>query len=201
MFLDDYSFLAKAYIKLYEVCFDKHWLDLARKITDYAIINFYDKESGFFFYTAVGKNGLVIRKIEILNNVVPSSVAVMGEVLYALGIFFENENYLEKYSGMVAKITPKVKEWITSSPQWGCLLGINEYNNYEVAIMGTDAMKLNSELQNNYLPTCLFMGGMKEDLPLLENKLADNGTFIYVCSNKVCKMPEKDAAKALQKIK
>jgi uncharacterized protein YyaL (SSP411 family) len=70
-----------------------------------------------------------------------------------------------------------------------------------VAIMGKDAQQKNIEIQQNYLPECIFMGSTnKEDLPLLENKLSENNTFIYVCTNKTCKLPVEEVSRALQQI-
>ena len=41
----------------------------------------------------------------------------------------------------------------------------------------------------------------KEDLPLLENKLPENRTLIYVCTNRVCKKTVENVAEALTQIK
>ncbi|WMN12109.1 hypothetical protein QYS49_32460 [Marivirga salinae] len=45
------------------------------------------------------------------------------------------------------------------------------------------------------------MGGEKENLPLLENKLSKVNTMIYVCRNKTCKLPVKKVGKAFGQIK
>jgi len=200
-FMDDYALLAKAYASLYEVTFDKHWLSLSTKLTDYSIANFYDNKTGLFYYTSAGSEKLAARKFEILNNVIPSSNAVMGEVLFVLGTLLENESYLQKSTSMMTKIAGKLEETIAYSPEWGYLAGLIAHNNYEVAIMGSDALQKNSEMQRNYLPNSLFMGGMEENLPLLENKLPGKGTLIYVCTNKTCRLPVSDTRSALQQIK
>jgi len=200
-FLDDYALLAKACIGLYEVTFDKHWLLLSTRLTDYSITNFYDSKSGLFYYTSAGSEKLAARKIEILNNMIPSSNAVMGEVLFVLGTLLENKDYLQKSSSMMAKIANRLGEAIAYSPEWGYLAGLVAHNNYEVAIMGSEALQKNSEMQKNYLPNSLFMGGMEENLPLLENKLPGKGTLIYVCTNKTCRLPVSEVSKALQQIK
>jgi uncharacterized protein YyaL (SSP411 family) len=44
------------------------------------------------------------------------------------------------------------------------------------------------------------MGGTDENLPLLENKLPADKTLIYVCTNKVCKLPVEETGRALQQI-
>jgi uncharacterized protein YyaL (SSP411 family) len=72
----------------------------------------------------------------------------------------------------------------------------------EVAIMGKQAIKKNLELQKKYLPGMINMGSVnEEDLPLLENKLQEDKTLIYVCTNRTCKMPVEDVEKALKLIK
>ncbi|MEI9942987.1 MAG: thioredoxin domain-containing protein [Chitinophagaceae bacterium] len=201
-FLDDYALLAKAYIKLYQVSFDKHWLSLAQKITDYAISNFYDGQTGMFYYTSTASGKLAVRKIEILDNVIPSSNAVMGEVLFSLNIYFENNSYLQKSSEMLSKTAGKLESLTSYYSQWCYLAGLFAFGTYEVAIMGRDARQKNEEIQKNYLPKCVFLGGTdEENLPLLENKLAGSRTLIYVCTNKTCKLPVEDVAKALQQIK
>jgi uncharacterized protein YyaL (SSP411 family) len=144
---------------------------------------------------------LILRKTEILNNVIPSSNAVMGEVLFSLGTLFQKDDYLQKCSLMMSKMAGKTGSVIIGSPEWGNLAGLISHPNYEIAIMGKDALQKNSELQKNYLPACLFMGGEEENLPLLENKLSGENTLIYVCTNKACKRPVKDVTEALQQIK
>jgi uncharacterized protein YyaL (SSP411 family) len=43
------------------------------------------------------------------------------------------------------------------------------------------------------------MGGAEEgDLPLLQNKLVPGQTTIYVCQNKVCKLPVTSVTEALK---
>jgi uncharacterized protein YyaL (SSP411 family) len=200
-FLDDYAMLAKAYIQLYQITFNKHWLSLAKKITDYAIANFYDDKGGIFYYTSAGSEKLVIRKTEILDNSIPSANAIMAEVLYSLNIFFENNDYIEKSILMLSRAAKKMQAMISYNSQWCYLAGMFSYGTYEIAIMGKDAHQKNIELQKNYLPKCLFMGETNEEnLPLLENKLPENNTLIYVCTNKTCKLPVNEVSRALQQI-
>ena len=82
-------------------------------------------------------------------------------------------------------------------------LMLNYTNDYfEVAISGKDAVTKLSQLQSYYLPNILIAGAPKESkLPLLENRFSDNQTYIYVCVNKACKMPEKEVSKVVAKIK
>jgi uncharacterized protein YyaL (SSP411 family) len=200
-FLDDYAWLAKAYMRLYQVTFDKEWLMHADKIVSYALANFYDSGSGLFYYTAANSSGLVVRKMEITDNVIPSSNATMAELLHKLGTCLENKNYLDKCTQMWYKMAGKMYPMTSYYAHWCYLAGLLSYGTSEVAIMGKDAIKKNTELQKYYLPDCLFMGSTdKEDLPLLEKKLPDAQTLIYVCTNKECKFPVDDVMKAKAQI-
>jgi len=82
-------------------------------------------------------------------------------------------------------------------------LMLNYTNNYfEVAICGKDGLSKTSELQSYYLPNILIAGSTKESsLPILENRFLPNETYIYVCVNKACKMPETDVAVTVSKIR
>ncbi len=200
-FLDDYAFLAKAYIQLYEVSFDTHWVMLAEKLVAYALENFYDQPKDIFYYTSRSSGNLAVRKVELFSNVLPSPNAVMGENLIKLSILLDKNEYAEISRRLLTRRLEKLEEIVPFSSQWGWLAGLNSYGYNEVVIMGNDANKRNRELQQHYLPACTFMGGMEENLPLLENKLPAVGTLIYVCSNKTCKMPVAEVSRALEQLK
>ncbi len=53
-------------------------------------------------------------------------------------------------------------------------------------------------MQRNYLPNAIFLGGATEgNLQLLENKLIEGETRIYVCQDKICKLPVTEVEQAL----
>jgi len=201
-FLDDYALLSKAYIRLYQLTFDKHSLDLSKQLADYTIKNFYDASSGMFFYTENHSDKNIIRKIELTDNTVPSSNATIAEVLYTLGIYFDNEQYTEKSKQMLSKLYQQLqKDGTNFYASWCFLTGMFSYGTNEVAIVGKEAQNINLELQKNYLPVSLFMGSANEEnLPLLEGKKIDNQTWIYVCTNKTCKRPVTETVSALSQL-
>jgi len=201
-FLDDYAWVARAFIRLYQVCFDKHWLDLARQVTEYASANFYDPHSGMFYYTGAGQSNLPIRKMEIVDNEIPSSNAIVAGVLYELGVYFEDRAYADKCAKMFSSVSKRISTMPAYYAHWCSIAGMFSYGTYEIAVMGEEANKKNQELQRNYLPTCFFMGGSdEENLPLLKDKLQDDKTLIYVCTNKTCKKPAEATAEALRQIR
>lgn len=199
-FLDDYAFLAKAFIQLYQATFDIHWLNQAKSLTDYAITHFQDKKTGMFFYTSNQSESLIARKTEISDNVIPASNSEMAKVLYQLGEYFDEPSYIEQSKKMVGFTIPKISTQGPYYANWGMLLGLMTYKPFEIAIMGSDAQQKNEAMQKEYLPTAFFMGGQKENLPLLAYKNTQGNTLIYVCKNKTCKYPVEKVADALQQI-
>jgi len=199
--LDDYALLAKAFIYLYQATFDVHWLDRARTITDYAVAHFRDVRSGLFYYVSDDAENLVARKMELADNVIPASNSVLAEVLYLLGEYYESDTYIRLSRTMLDQVA---KQMTIDGPyyaNWASLTGLIGYQPYEIAIVGEEAIAKSRKLLTHYIPTGIFMGGKSENLPLLKNKVVKGRTIIYVCRNKVCKLPEEDVAKAMQQLK
>ena len=197
-FLDDHGWTAYAFIRLYQAGFEIHWLELAKKITDRSIENFYNKETGLFYYTAANDNSLVVRKTETNDDVIPSSNSVMANVLYSLGIVYNDSVYMDISKSMLKAMDDRLQTFPVYHAQWVSLAALFSHGTYEVALMGKDAIEKNKELQKKYLPNAVIMGETdEENLPLLEQKLPENKTLIYVCTNRVCKKPVENVSDAL----
>ncbi len=200
-FLDDYALLARAFIYLYQATFDIYWLDKARALTEYAVTHFRDNQSGMFYYTSDESENLIARKMELADNVIPASNSVLAEVIFLLGQYYSLDSYNQIAVSMLNQVTDAIATAGPHYANWASLLGMITYQPYEVAVMGEDALKKSNEMLRYYIPTAIFMGGKTANLPLLENKLVAGRTIIYVCRNKVCKMPEENVKKAMAQLK
>jgi uncharacterized protein YyaL (SSP411 family) len=202
-FLEDYVLLARAFIRLYELTFDKHWLLTAKKIIDYSSSHFYDSKSGLFFYTSDHSDSAVIRKVNMLDDVLPASNAVMAEDLYLLNVYFEDDAYGNRCDSMMSRLYDPMRRNETSRfMSWCMLAGMLSFGGDEVVVTGPAALSKNLALQKNYLPISHFMGSEKEEnLPLLVGKVAGNRTMIYVCTNRTCKRPVEDVDSALKQVR
>lgn len=198
-FLDDYAWTAAAFVRLYEVSFDDHWLLLAKKITDYAVTNFLDTKSGLFFYSKKQALGTGLRKIDIADGDTPSPNALMAKLLRSLGKVFDDTVYINRSDRMLAAVADKISAAPIYHMQWCSEAGRLTAKSYEVVITGKDALQRNRELQLSYLPTSIIAGstGRQDTYPLLKDKWVAGKTFIYVCTNNTCKKPEEETAKAL----
>jgi uncharacterized protein YyaL (SSP411 family) len=200
-FLDDYAFLANAFIQLYQATFDFQWLNDSRKLADYALLHFQDSSSGFFYYTSDESQKLIARKMEIPDQVIPSSNAMMTEVLFKLGTYFSNDSYLKTSWAMLGNLPSDSFQNGPYYAKWASVMGLAGREPYEIAIVGADTKSKSKDLMKNFLPDVLLLGGNTENLPLLENKLVSGKTIIYVCRNKVCKLPVQEVEQALLQLK
>ncbi|MEX2232574.1 MAG: thioredoxin domain-containing protein [Cyclobacteriaceae bacterium] len=201
-FLDDYAFLSRAFIHLYQITFDIHWLESARLVADFAIDHFRDPETGMFYYTSDLAESLIVRKMEITDNVMPSSNSVLAEVLFLLGEYFQESSYSAKAGMMLNHILPdRIKTSPVFYANWARVAGLFVYQPFEVAVLGISALEKSRDIQEHYNPLAIFLGGTVDNLPLLENKYVDGKTIIYVCRNRICKLPVEDVAKALEQLR
>ncbi len=201
-FLDDYAFMISALINYYQVSFNENYLQKANSLTQYVEQHFFDKSSGMFFYTDDQHSNLIARKMEVSDNVIPSSNSEMAKNLLLLGLYFENKNYEDQSAQLVKNVMDDVKKNLGYYSNWAQVMALQVKPPYEVAIVGNDWQKKLSALQKNYLPNTIFLGGNNEGtIPLLQNKLIQGKTMIYVCENKTCQRPVEEIAAALKQIK
>lgn len=201
-FLDDYAFMISALINYYQVSFKESYLQKANNFTKYTQQHFFDKASGMFFYTDDQHSNLIARKMEVADNVIPSSNSEMAKNLLQLSLFFENKNYEDESAQLVKNVIDDIKKNVGYYSNWALVMALQVRPIYEVAITGKDWKEKLSTIQSHYLPGCIFLGGETEgNLALLQNKLIEGKTMIFVCENKTCQRPVEDVDAALKQIK
>ncbi|MEJ1239226.1 thioredoxin domain-containing protein [Chryseolinea sp. T2] len=200
-FLDDYAFLCRALIKLYQSTFDIAYLNRARLLADYVLSNFRDEHTGLFYYSLNKSTQQLAKKIETADEVIPSSNAVFAEALFLLGEYYQDQRYQKTSAHMVDVMSAMLTGQGPFYASWAKLKGLGESDPYEVAIVGPEAGTRRDELMKAYLPTVVISGGEEENLPLLENKKVSGKTMIYVCRNKVCKFPVEEVVEAVRQLK
>ena len=199
-FLDDYAVTIDAFTALYQVTFDEAWLQEAKTLADYTLQHFFDKEASMFYYTSDIDPPLITRKKVVSDNVIPASNSVMAKYLYTLGLYFYDQDFLKTAKQMMHNVNEQVVQ--TDQPNfysnWCDLYSLLVNPPYEVAIMGPNYETIQKELSSQYLPNAILLGGPEEGtLELLQDKLQEGETYIYVCQNKVCKFPVQTVAEAI----
>ncbi|MCH9022305.1 MAG: thioredoxin domain-containing protein, partial [Planctomycetes bacterium] len=179
--------------------FDIIWLERAVKLSDYTIAHFYDEERKLFRYKSDLDEALIVSKFPVNDNVIPSGNSVMANNLFVLGNLFYEEmpGYLEMANGMLQVVAAGFKENPYYYYGWMPVFYSNVNGFYEIAIVGDDYALTRKSMQSHYIPDAIYLGGSDDsELSLLNDKLVEGRTYIYVCQNKFCKLPVDDPEKA-----
>ena len=199
-FLDDYAFVIEAFISLYKATFDEKWLSEAMNLTHYSLSHFYDSNSGMFYYTSDLDPALIARKMELSDNVIPSSNSTLAKNLFQLGHYFYKDDFIEKAKIMLSNVKQNIMDIGIYGANWDILMLWCAVEPFEVAIVGKNSEKLRTEIESHFLANIILSGGSSESkLPILEGKYVENETLIYICKNKACYQPVNNVTDALEK--
>lgn len=200
-YLDDYAFVIDAFIAVYQITFDEHWLQHAEHLTNYVVDNFYDPEEGFFHYTSE-ESRLIARKKELFDNVIPASNSAMAKNLYRLSILLDRNEYKDMSERMMNRILKILDTDPAYLSNWAILYMEMMQPHVEVAILGEQCKTYGKIILSHYTPNRLIAGTEKEStLPLLKDRNAVGGkTTVYVCFDKACKMPVHTIEAALEQL-
>ncbi|NHF58339.1 thioredoxin domain-containing protein [Flavobacteriaceae bacterium TP-CH-4] len=189
-YLEDYATIIDAYIGLYEVSFDEHWLLRAKQYTDYCERNFKDVKSGLFFFTNKQDDFVIRRTLEITDNVVPASNSMMAKNLFKLSRFFPNEGFGDSTVQMLRNVQDNFTKNAQGHANWLQLVLYMNQPFYEVALVGDFYQEKANEIRRNYLPYTLFAGtGSGSELALLKNRQVEGITQFYICQHGSCQLP------------
>lgn len=200
-FLEDYAFTIEAFLALYQCTGHEEWLNFSKQLCDYTIRHFYDRQSGMFWFTSDEDSPLIARKTELSDNVVPASCSQMARNLWALSKFYLDKKYEEMSLKMLHNITDELLHYGPGYSNWGLLLLEAIQPFHEIAIVGKNVDELFLSLQKHYHPNGIFaLSKQPSSLPLLENRLVEGKTLIYVCRNNTCGLPAESTEDALKQL-
>ena len=196
-FLEDYAFTIEAFLQLYQATYDTKWLEYSEQLIKYCNDHFYDSESGMYYFTSNLDAPLVARKMEVFDNVIPSSSSTMANNLFLLSEFLENEDYLQRSEVQLNNVKDGMAQYGAGHSNWANLMMKFTKPFYQIAIVGKDAKQKTLDLNGFYHPNKLYIGSDEEsNMPLLKDKFVDGKTMIYVCQNKSCLLPTPSHIKA-----
>ncbi len=201
-YLEDYAAVIDGFIGLYEVSFQYKWLQKAKDLTEYCLSNYYDQESGLFYFTSENDDYIIRRTLETGDNVIPSSNSMMYKNLLKLSRLFMDTEYDEKAQLMISQMQERTVKHPESHGNWMHAYLYSTLPYYEVAIVGEGFGDVRAMLQSNYLPNAVFAGTPNEgEIDILKNRYSESKTLIYICLQGTCKLPLEDASEALLQLR
>ena len=201
-FLEDYAAIGLGAIALYELTFDRAWLERARQLCDAAIEWFWDEPANAFFDTARDAEELVTRPRDFTDNATPSGTSLVVELLLKLGDIFGDEELTRRGRLVLETIAEPMARYPLA---FGHALGaadMSVHGAIEVALIGSpdaaDFSTLAKTVNETFVPSLVLAAGAPGDaapIALLHERPALNArATAYVCRGFVCDRPVNDAA-------
>ena len=194
-FIDDYALTISAFIKLYDATRIKRYLNIARKLTEESIKLFYNKKENLFNFNGKENEKLIADKIEIFDNVIPSSNSVMFNNLLLMGKYYNDKLYQNIYNDMSFKLKKFLNNYEYLS-NWIYTNQINQIGINEIQIISNEKNLngLTKKINSWYAPNKIF------SIESTENLKTNQKLSFIICRNYVCGKPLKDLKSLKNKI-
>jgi uncharacterized protein YyaL (SSP411 family) len=183
-------------LAVYELTFDRMWLERARRLADEILARFWDDDAHALFDTAADAESLVTRPRDVTDNATPSGTSLAIELLLKLGDVLAEGVYSERGRYLLETIAEPMARYPNA---FGHALGAADLavrGAIEVAITGDPSDErfkaLAAAVAQRYLPSLVLAGGMEGDgIALLEGRGTEVPTA-YVCRAYACDAPTTD---------
>ncbi|KAL5473990.1 hypothetical protein EMCRGX_G028560 [Ephydatia muelleri] len=209
-FADDYAFLIRALLDLYEAGYDQQWLKLAVSLQDKQNELFWDEKKGGYFNSTSLDPSILLRLKEDQDGAEPNPNSVSVQNLWRLAALVDKQEYKEMSKKVMAAFSGLLGEHPVVLPEMLCAL-INHYQSpKQIILVGEkDSDDLNAMIrcvQHLYIPnkvTIVHHPGehsyLTERLSVLcSMKMQERRATAYVCQNYVCTQPISDVGQLAQ---
>ncbi|XP_051889135.1 LOW QUALITY PROTEIN: spermatogenesis-associated protein 20 [Pristis pectinata] len=205
-FLDDYAFVIRGLIDLYEASFEEQWLEWALKLQQKQDELFWDaKEFGYFTDDARDPS-VLIRLKEDQDGAEPSGNAVAASNLVRLANFTNQPDWTVRSKQIMTAFEKLLSGIPVALPEMVIGLMVQHHHLKQVVIRGEleapDTQELIECINAHFVPNkiLLLADGNSESflyqtLPFLSTlELKDGKATAYVCQNFSCSLPVTSAA-------
>ena len=189
-YLEDYAWLAKSFINLYQATLESHWLLQAQKLVDYTITNFLDSSNGLFYFSSHTETVLIKRSQEISDLVIPSSNSIMAYVLFALGKITNQSSYIIASQRMLHTIKDILERETVYMTYWAYIYLLQIKELPVITVTGPDSV-IWGKFIKRYYPDVLLAGESDKDSSFQTDKSFSTTdlTIAYICCGTVCYIP------------
>ncbi|TFG91239.1 MAG: thioredoxin domain-containing protein [Candidatus Atribacteria bacterium] len=210
-FGDDYAFIIKALIELYESTFEPSYLASARELNTIFLAHFWDEAQGGFFTISDSTEILLIRKKEIYDGAIPSCNSVAFENLVRLAHLTGDAAIEQKASVLSAGFCAIVQRSPSAHTWFLCALDSAIGPIHDVVIVGkrdgSDTQAMIDALEHHYLPHVLVLYRPIGESDYLLTSLApftrtlcsiSEKATAYFCTGHTCAIPTTEVNKMLE---
>ena len=207
-FADDYAFVIKALLDLYEASFDIEWLKLAVQLQETQDRLFFDEKNGGYFSTS-GKDASVFLRMKDDNDgAEPAASSVAALNLLRLSQVRDDPQLTERARKTIDAFATTLSNFPSAMPQTLVALDVSLSKPRQIVIAGKkdapETKALLKEVHRHFLPkTILLLADGSDGQKYLGEKneairtmsTVEKKSAAYVCENFTCKAPVTDSNK------
>jgi len=197
-YLDDYAWLALAFVDCYEITFDREWLERADRLVQRMNHHFWDEDSGLFWYTGPQHGELIVRARPTYDGAEPSGNSMAALALLRLATHLDSEDYRDQALQMLEA----AQGFLARGPRGylRMLLALDVYLHpgWEIVLAGDPSalpfQEMIRVIGENFTPNGILAhvptDGEVPDSALFAGKKAlDGEPTAYLCRNYACEHP------------
>ncbi|XP_064636883.1 spermatogenesis-associated protein 20-like isoform X2 [Lineus longissimus] len=200
-FVDDYAFLIRGLIDLYEACFDSKWLEWAEALQTKQDELFWDTEGGGYFSSDANDSSIVLRMKEDQDGAEPSGNSVSIGNLLRLSQYLDNDSWRQQANKLLLTFHSRITQIPVAVPEMVSALMYHLANPKQIIIAGDmdspDTQALLKCVHSHFLPNKIVVladnkpeNFLYKKLKILESLEKKEGkATAYVCQDFVCKLP------------
>lgn len=196
-YLDDYTTLAAALVKLYEATFEERYIDDSISLMEIVRSHFSDPQAPGFFFTADDHEELLMRNKDLTDNATPGGNSMAVTALLRLGTLLGQTDYLDLAGAILQQAGPFMQQMPMGTGQM--LLNLDTYlgPTSTFVFTGSGAHQLARIAQQRYLPRTLVAArdgaGSANSRALdsiFENRQAEAAEpRLWICEGASCQAP------------
>jgi uncharacterized protein YyaL (SSP411 family) len=204
-FADDYAFVIRGLLDLYEASFDIEWLKFAAQLQETQDRLFFDEKNGGYFSTSGKDENVFLRMKDDNDGAEPAASSVAALNLLRLSQFRDDKETAERARKTIDAFATTLSHFPSAMPQMLVALDYSLSKPRQIVIAGRkDAVgtkALLKEVNRHFLPKAiLFLADGAEGQKYLGEKNEairamspiDGKPAAYVCENFTCKAPVTD---------
>lgn len=200
-FLDDYSTMALAALDLFACTGEDDYYHQVVDIIDFVDKHFAVNNSQYYFYATESHNNPVTRQVDVEDNVIPSSNAMMAHVLYYMAAISGNVKWKDKALKMLNGLKDEIVQYPSGYALWAKLRLLDELKLKEAIITGEGVENNFLEFHRSYYPGVFAVRCVhSSNVPMLKGKFSAKTTQIFICEGEKCYAPVATSADAYELI-
>jgi hypothetical protein len=208
--LDEYAFMIRGVLSLFEANAGTEWLEWAMEMTQRLKERFKEEDGAFYQTDGTDKN-LILRRCQFSDGAEPSGNAIHTENLLKLYQMTQQPEYL----GQAEDILKAVKDYLENYPPGYCYHVMNLQRYYDkkapTLVIALNSKKeyekeLKQALYEKFIPHKVVIWQnqdveLEELLPFIKDQSAQQDrTTLYICHEGVCQKPLNQLPEMLEAI-